>query len=1168
MTSRRMVCLLAVMVVLGGAITARGAEYFVSLRGDDARDGTTAASAFATIQKGVNALAAGDTLTIGPGEYSGCVAREGLGSAEADTTIRAEFAGTVVLRGDIAAPAFSKVAGRRFTYVGAYDAAVLGEPQALLEHDTHKLLGSTPDIAALEFTPGLFHYDAVEKKLFVSPSDLRPATGRSFSVAVKGDSGIFLSKPKRVIIDGLAVTGFYRLGRNTDRSAAVLWGTPCGIALDGPEDCAVLNCVAYMNASGIGLDQGHRTRVENCVAIGNGTRYMEVSAGIMSLGGPNQEASSEILIRNCRAIDGAMGIHHYGRMSGPVVLRENIAWGNRGSNLHLKTGRSEDNAQFGRIEHSVVLTGGSGGITTQHNLIMGDAQHESVGKTDIRSKEHADFDQDREFADPLNLDFRLQSDSRFRGTSVDGTDQGPHAYAANVFYVQPGGDDKADGLSMRSAWRTLERATGKLGAGDTLYIAGGTYATALVLEKVGDGVSVRGRGRDAVVIRGGLRVSGGTGVTVERLTLTGPVVVQESKDVTIHNCVFGGGKGLQATAATGLRLTHNVFAGVPVQLSASTGVHLSGNIFGQQRSAAVVTDSAGAVRCSDYNSYQDAAACWSVGGKTLTLAEVQKDHERYSRIAKAEIRVEKGVPTLSNKGAFAAAGPLLSTLGIHHDREGDVEMVRVVGPVVHSVTDTTANIEWWSSGPTGPCHVSWSRQGGAAEANGTATVEANRFGSFSLTGLKPGGKYQLTIGFEQAVELSASETAAGKKVKEMTVSFTTAGAAGKRTTYYVAPEGKDENSGATREQAWGTLHHAADSVRAGDTVMIAGGTYAESVRVRATGDRDKPITFKAMPGERVVFDGMNRSLNYAFYLTGKSHLRFDGLYFRQFTDTDNFSMPWSDRSPGNACGGIFAMYRSDDVRITRCFSDGRGPGYAPGLVRAHHCADVTVENCAMVWSMSGAVSGKGCPNLQVRNNVFLSSLVFHGDFVNEPGQKLELRGNIFTDNIPPKVKAAFLIFGNVESLVEGNNCYFMRVADEERKPLEFYDAAAYGGEAAAYGLATEPMKDAAIKAITQMSVAEYQRQYNPKSGSLAANPDFAAAKQMAAVDREGKAVFASDALLAKADLDFPDLFATNPEVMSRGIGLRAEVFGDFRFSATDVSTVDVHRTASRGKPRR
>ena len=89
--------------------TLHATEFFVNKQGLDSNAGTSRAAAFLTIQKGVDALQPGDTLTIGRGEYAEAVARKGLGSAEKETVIRAEMRGTVLLRGDVDAPVFKVV---------------------------------------------------------------------------------------------------------------------------------------------------------------------------------------------------------------------------------------------------------------------------------------------------------------------------------------------------------------------------------------------------------------------------------------------------------------------------------------------------------------------------------------------------------------------------------------------------------------------------------------------------------------------------------------------------------------------------------------------------------------------------------------------------------------------------------------------------------------------------------------------------------------------------------------------------------------------------------------------------------------------------------------------------------------------------------------------------
>ena len=72
--------LLALLV--GSTAPILATEYFVSRLGNDAHAGTTREAAFASVQKGVDALRPGDTLTIASGEYFEAVKRADLGSVE------------------------------------------------------------------------------------------------------------------------------------------------------------------------------------------------------------------------------------------------------------------------------------------------------------------------------------------------------------------------------------------------------------------------------------------------------------------------------------------------------------------------------------------------------------------------------------------------------------------------------------------------------------------------------------------------------------------------------------------------------------------------------------------------------------------------------------------------------------------------------------------------------------------------------------------------------------------------------------------------------------------------------------------------------------------------------------------------------------------------------
>jgi hypothetical protein len=144
--------LVACLLLATMMVSAPAAEYFVGLAGDDANDGRAPDAAFATIQKGVDSLESGDTLTIAPGHYREAVARENLGGEEAVTTIRARIPGTVLLRGDEPAPSFSKVPSTRFAYAASFPR----RPLAVNEIDTRMIFSfqRVPPRRGVRATPG------------------------------------------------------------------------------------------------------------------------------------------------------------------------------------------------------------------------------------------------------------------------------------------------------------------------------------------------------------------------------------------------------------------------------------------------------------------------------------------------------------------------------------------------------------------------------------------------------------------------------------------------------------------------------------------------------------------------------------------------------------------------------------------------------------------------------------------------------------------------------------------------------------------------------------------------------------------------------------------------------------------------------------------------------
>jgi len=1099
--------LLALCTLVFGVIQAESAEYFVGKNGNDTNSGRSREDAFLTIQKGVNVLKPGDVLTIGRGEYFESVTRANLGNDSADTVIQAEIAGTVTLRGDVAAPEFEKVEGYRFIYSGPFGQV----PKAVLERDTLEILTGRANMRELEFEPGSFFYDEGAKCLYVSSSDLRPLNQHHYTVAVKGEkgkSGLMLQDPKRVVIEGLAVVGYFPA-----------WG----IDLMMPISCVIRDCVTYMNMGGIVLGRsgagsgGMKNLVERCVSYGN--RFSGIS---------RYYANNDI-IRNCYTYknvneDGEnFGIMHYHSMSGPLMIKDNISWGQR-FDYSVKPSAQEsleNNVALGSIRNAKML----------HNLIGGGNEYDRASKApanNILFVREQKLDRDLEFADPLNMDFRLQPDSRFRKSVPGGRDRGPYPYEKNIFYVASSGNDGADGLSMRTAWRTPRRAFKDLKPGDTVYLEEGTYPSAKLSAGKADRepVRIRGRGRGLVVFEGRMDVDDSANVAFERLAFAAGAAVDGSRDVAFRNCSFSG-NGLAIQGAEGLRVTHCVFAGGPLQLKKSAGVYLSGNIFANAKGAAVALDTADAVRYSDYNSYQNETLCWTVNGQKWPLSMVRAQHDHYSLVIAPELSRKKGAAIVDNVHLFRGRGPHATALGIYHENEPQTLALHLVGPFLHSVTDTTANIEWWTSAPAN-YKLAWGET--PAMKNTVSPLRLwDHFITYSLTGLKPGTTYYFRIISAKPSGGEGSDSLPALDPEKTEISFKTAPSANEAVTYHVGPGGNDENDGRSREKAFRTVSHAAYVVKPGETVLIGEGTYDETVRIRATGEKGRPITFRSMPYEKVTFNGTN--LKRAFKVMGKKEINLDGFYFTNFGDSE--------------C--VFNLWKSDQVKITRC-SNVVGTGYG-GFVKAVFSADLLVKNCVAGGGM-GMVNLHVCPEFHVEHNLLIRPFITSLHFVNEPQQKGYFRKNIVTDNLPYKVKQALVVAGRFKSLVEKDNCYMVRLPVEERKIFFFYGTAAYG-RYADYGVKTTfdspPVfvdHPDGTENNPHLTLKEYQEMVGD-TGSFVGDPKCAGTLGMKPGGKlwTGDPSQIFDKLFGKEGLDFPDTFVTDPKAKEKGIG---PVPGDFR----------------------
>jgi len=119
------------------------------------------------------------------------------------------------------------------------------------------------------------------------------------------------------------------------------------------------------------------------------------------------------------------------------------------------------------------------------------------------------------------------------------------------------------------------------------------------------------------------------------------------------------------------------------------------------------------------------------------------------------------------------------------------------------------------------------------------------------------------------------------------------------TTYYVAKNGNNSNSG-TEAQPWLTIQKAANTIVVGDTVYIKEGTYNEIVSPQNSGSSQSYITYSAYSGDTVTIDGNNITLpsyeSGLFEVENKSYIKISELRIINAGPNDNNAGIYVDNS--------------------------------------------------------------------------------------------------------------------------------------------------------------------------------------------------------------------------------------------------------------------------------
>ena len=1036
--SPRQAVLAALAVALAGAEVLSAMEYFVSKAGDDRANGRALQRAFATIAKGVATLKPGDTLTILPGVYFESVSARLSGAPGAPITIRAWRPGTVLMRGDVDVTGFRRVEGMRYTYALDFKRRVEG----VSERGAFRTYGPTLSVAEVEESLASFYQDPKTGRLYVHTSDSGHPDKRRLCLSVTDGFGLLITPPGRgfvrdVTIDGLAFTGYRTREFPKGPGSRARWG----LHVVRGERVTVRRCVAFLNDGGLYLLACRDSLVEDCYAFGNHSRFLDLGNNILGWSVINTT------FRNNRA---------EGFWKGSGASNDDIAFYGGGKGLR---GAMQGNLA---VNAGLMIKGPYSPDTVQEgNVVVGRGAYiyRKPDATNILLRDNEGPRAKRNYVDPANHDYRLQSDAPLRGKGPDGKDPGPFPYRDEVFFVSPNGNDAARGTSLKQAWRTLGHAAAKARPGDTVYVLEGEYRESLAPARSGEpGKPIRflRYGRDRVVLNGEGRREAGLDLTdrshvevkgfvVREFTRHG-LLARRSGDVRAEQILVlgAGGDAVLASESPELTFTHNLTRGsrgAGLRLDRSPRATVTGNVFDVGAGPRLAVDAPSLQGIwSDANAFPPGETLFVAGERRhASLAAWRKatgldPTSLATEAGYLDPEPERADFALRGDSPLIGRGPLASVIGpylrLRVGRPLPVEHVRT-----RSVTDTTANLEWWTPTANVATTLVWGKTPKPANVLATPRSALHTVG---LTGLKPGVEYHFQVKPKETylervfAPYRLSPKVSATPADAETYTFRTAATRPAARVFHVSPKGANRRSGLTTEDAWRTIAHAAEKVRAGDTVLIHAGQYEEFVPVKATGDAGAPITFRAAPGEGVWMDGSKRSRATAFQISAKRHIHLDGLRFRHYRYVPHAG------DPIHIEGGSHHVIR-------RCFHDGRErSGYVGNFIRANNTSNLLIENCVMINGMGHGLILVWCPEAEIRHCVFYNNFIrAMSVMLRKRTQTLTLSHNLFCANLPQKTGNPLIRTSDLMRVRSDYNGFFCRLGPEKR---HIYEVFAIGGK--------------------------------------------------------------------------------------------------------------------------
>src|SRR5579864_2346990 len=248
------------------------------------------------------------------------------------------------------------------------------------------------------------------------------------------------------------------------------------------------------------------------------------------------------------------------------------------------------------------------------------------------------------------------------------------------------------------------------------------------------------------------------------------------------------------------------------------------------------------------------------------------------------------LPGHSVQGSLATLALILGLVGgFNHNLSAQVNVS--ISP--STITLATLATQPFTATVTGTTNtaVTWQVNGVSGGSSTAGLI------STTVLGTNDEAIYLGPTGVPSPATVSVTAVSQADPTKSATATVTLQAPSRSGVVYYVSTGGNDNNAG-TLSAPWRTIQHAANTVKAGDTVEVEGGTYNEIVTMKTSGNATQGyITFTNYAGQSPIVDGTGLAVGASgqtglFSLEGTfSYIIIQGFEIRNYSSSAKGKVP-------------------------------------------------------------------------------------------------------------------------------------------------------------------------------------------------------------------------------------------------------------------------------------